>query len=121
MAAVQTIVDGLRAGAATQVELTNYKQDGTPFRNLLSLQPVHDSNGVYRFCIGVLADVATLPPNARQEVRRETGHTHKRTTRRTPHKHATRRNTTQHTTRQVERLRGFDPRCATAAAQAANP
>jgi len=57
---VQSVIDGLRAGAATQVELTNYTADGTPFRNLLSLQPVHDSNGVYRYCIGVLADAATI-------------------------------------------------------------
>ena len=31
---------------------------------------VHDSNGVYRYCIGILADVAALAPNAREEVER---------------------------------------------------
>jgi PAS domain S-box-containing protein len=59
-AAVQTMVDCLRTGQPTQVELTNYKQGGTPFRNLVSLQPVHDSNGVYRYCIGMLSDVGEL-------------------------------------------------------------
>jgi len=47
------LVGAIRAALPVQVELTNYKEDGTSFRNLLSLQPVHDSNGVYRFCIAL--------------------------------------------------------------------
>lgn len=67
-AAVQGLVDSLRTGQPTQVELTNYKQDGTPFRNLVSLQPVHDSNGVYRYCIGILADAEELSDSMRAEI-----------------------------------------------------
>ena len=60
--AVQQLVDALREARPVQVELTNYRNDGAPFRNLLSLRPVHDSNGRYRYCIGILADAATLTP-----------------------------------------------------------
>ncbi|EOD17658.1 hypothetical protein EMIHUDRAFT_75737, partial [Emiliania huxleyi CCMP1516] len=54
--AVRRVVESVRCARQGQVELTNYKADGTAFRNLLSLQPVHDSNGVYRYSIGVLSD-----------------------------------------------------------------
>ena len=54
--AVLQLVEALRAAEPVQLEMTNYKKDGTRFRNLLSLQPVHDSRGTYRYCIGVLAD-----------------------------------------------------------------
>ena len=57
MEAVQQLVEALREAQPVQLELTNYKRSGTPFRNLLSLRPVHDSNGVYRFCIGVQFEV----------------------------------------------------------------
>ena len=39
------------------VRVTNCKADGATFANNLSLHPVHDSNGVYRFCIGVQFEV----------------------------------------------------------------
>ena len=57
---VAEMVDALRNARSAQVELTNYRKDGTRFKNLLSLRPVHDSNGRYRYSIGVLADVETL-------------------------------------------------------------
>lgn len=66
--AVEKMVRKLRSGYPSQVELTNYKQDGTPFRNLLSLQPVHDSDGVYRYCIGMLADTAHLNETTKKEL-----------------------------------------------------
>jgi len=43
----------LRSGKDCFVCLTNYRKDGDTFLNMLSLLPIHDSNGVYRFCIGV--------------------------------------------------------------------
>ena len=45
------------------VRITNYRKDGSSFVNLLSLRPVHDSNGVYRFCIGVQFDATVSPRN----------------------------------------------------------
>ena len=68
--AVQRLVEGMRAAQPVQVELTNYRKDGSAFRNLLSLQPVHDSEGRYRYCIGVLADAQALDPAARDEYER---------------------------------------------------
>ena len=67
--AVQQLVDALREARPVQVELTNYRNDGAPFRNLLSLRPVHDSNGRYRYCIGILADAATLTTKSLDELR----------------------------------------------------
>ena len=39
------------------MKITNYRKSGELFENLLTMRPVHDSNGVYRFCIGVQFEV----------------------------------------------------------------
>jgi len=54
---VVVIQDTLRRGVDCFVRITNYRRDGTNFQNLLSMRPVHDSNGEYRFCIGVQFEV----------------------------------------------------------------
>jgi len=64
-----SLVWAIRHAKPAQVELTNYKEDGTSFRNHLSIRPIHDSNGMYRFCIAMLADVAQL--SAVQRERKE--------------------------------------------------
>jgi hypothetical protein len=51
------IQDTLRRGVDCYVRITNYRKNGETFQNLLSMRPVHDSNGVYRFCIGVQFEV----------------------------------------------------------------
>jgi len=71
--AVHELVEGLRMAQPVQVELTNYRADGTGFRNLLSLQPVHDCDGVYRYCIGVLADASELSASDRKDYQRLCG------------------------------------------------
>ena len=55
---VSALVDALRHGADVTVKLTNYRRSGETFENLVSLRPVHDSNGVYRFVIAVNADMS---------------------------------------------------------------
>jgi PAS domain S-box-containing protein len=55
---VHAIQTALRGEVAAQVKITNYRKSGEAFENLLTLQPVHDSNGGYRFCIGVQFDVS---------------------------------------------------------------
>eukprot|EP00966_Prymnesium_polylepis_P303856 7019730-Prymnesium_polylepis.1 len=45
--AILQLVEALRAAEPVQLEITNYKRDGSKFTNLLSLQPVHDSRGAY--------------------------------------------------------------------------
>ena len=55
---VAVIQDTLRRGVDCHVKITNYRKQGTLFENLLTMRPVHDSNGVYRFCIGVQFEVS---------------------------------------------------------------
>lgn len=62
-ASVATIQDKLRRGVDCFVRITNYRKNGESFENLLSMRPVHDSNGVYRFCIGVQFDATVSPQN----------------------------------------------------------
>ena len=60
---VAVIQDTLRRGADCHVKITNYRKSGDLFENLLTMRPVHDSNGVYRFCIGVQFDATVSPRN----------------------------------------------------------
>jgi len=57
-ASVAVIQDTLRRGVDCHVRITNYRKSGDTFQNLLSMRPVHDSHGVYRFCIGVQFEVS---------------------------------------------------------------
>ena len=59
-AAVQQLVEALRDARPTAVELTNYRRDGSAFRNALVVSPVHDSSGAYRYSLALLADAASL-------------------------------------------------------------
>ena len=54
---VAVIQDTLRRGVDCHVRITNYRKSGEIFQNLLTMRPVHDTNGVYRFCIGVQFEV----------------------------------------------------------------
>merc|ERR1719460_669321 len=56
-ASVAVIQDTLRRGVDCHVRISNYRKNGETFLNLLSMRPVHDSNGVYRYCIGVQFEV----------------------------------------------------------------
>ena len=61
-AAVAAISEAIRAGVDCHVKVTNYRKDGSTFENLLCLRPVHDSNGVFSYCIGLqlaVTDVST--------------------------------------------------------------
>ena len=62
-AAVDAILHSLREGVDRHVKLTNYRRDGTTFQNLLSLVPVFDTHGVYRFVVGLQFEVV---PGAQQ-------------------------------------------------------
>ena len=55
--AVAWMTDCLRRGADCYVRITNYRKSGEPFYNLLVIRPVHDSNDVYRFCIGLQQEI----------------------------------------------------------------
>jgi len=54
---VAVIQDALRSGGACHVRITNYRKSGEKFDNLLSMHGIHDSNKIFRFCIGVQLEV----------------------------------------------------------------
>ncbi|KAJ8600379.1 hypothetical protein CTAYLR_000727 [Chrysophaeum taylorii] len=59
----------LSKGEDCHVLLTNYKKTGTKFKNLLSMRPVFDADGIYRYVIGVqfeVIDDENLPPRLAQ-------------------------------------------------------
>ena len=70
-AAVRQMIVAVRTASPTTVRVTNYRKDGSTFRNMVTIAPVFDTNGVYRFSIGVLSDVerAISDGNALQALR----------------------------------------------------
>lgn len=65
-AAVEEIRAALREERPCHIVLRNYKKDGTPFWNELSLSPIHDADGRLTHFVGVQTDVTR-----RQEAERE--------------------------------------------------
>ncbi|WP_237479544.1 PAS domain-containing protein [Lichenibacterium dinghuense] len=59
--AVDLIRRGLRAREEVAVEILNYRRDGTPFRNALSIAPVFDAAGGLVYFLGFQADVSRRP------------------------------------------------------------
>jgi PAS domain S-box-containing protein len=57
LAAVATLRAAIRAGEACSIELLNYRKDGTPFWNYLSVSPVLDPRGKVTHFVGVQTDV----------------------------------------------------------------
>jgi PAS domain S-box-containing protein len=57
---LSSLIAAVRSGMPFSGQITNAKRGGVVFENNLSLHPVYDSNGLYRFNIGVLADVAIV-------------------------------------------------------------
>ncbi len=55
---VQRIRDGLARAEEFEVTLTNYKADGSPFRNLLVVSPIHDHTGEVSAFFGVQRDIS---------------------------------------------------------------
>jgi PAS domain S-box-containing protein len=59
-ASIEIMRNALRSGAPCLVELVNYRRDGRPFMNRLSLTPVADRRGKTAFFIGLQTDVSEL-------------------------------------------------------------
>ncbi|KAJ1444438.1 hypothetical protein M885DRAFT_627123, partial [Pelagophyceae sp. CCMP2097] len=55
--AIQVIQQTLAKGEDCHVLLTNYRRSGEKFKNLLSMRPVFDADGLYRYVIGVQFEV----------------------------------------------------------------
>lgn len=55
---METIMaQSLSSGKVCRVYVSNKRKDGTPFRNLVWMKPVHSFDGTYRFVIGMQFDV----------------------------------------------------------------
>lgn len=54
--AVAQLLVSIRERRTCTVCLTNYRKDGSRFRNALTLHPIIDSNGVYRYMLGLASD-----------------------------------------------------------------
>ena len=48
----------IEAGEEISIEITNYRADGTPFRNQLSIAPIQDEAGAVVLFLGIQRDVA---------------------------------------------------------------
>lgn len=46
---IAALSKALREAKPVKVALTNYRKDGTKFKNLLAMKPIFDSEGNYRF------------------------------------------------------------------------
>ena len=57
-ASVRKIVNAIRTAKTTTVRITNYKKDGTPFVNALTLHPVHGLASIPVFTIGATVNAA---------------------------------------------------------------
>ena len=57
-AAVAQLHDAIQSGEGTHVILRNYRKDGTPFWNDLTISPVHDAKGTLTHFIGVQNDIS---------------------------------------------------------------
>ena len=56
---VAKVRDAVKAGRSTSVRLLNYRKDGTPFWNLLTVTPVYAADGTLSKFIGVQVDVTS--------------------------------------------------------------
>ena len=68
-AAVDSLRDAIRHGRACTVDILNYRKDGTPFWNHLSITPVRDASGQLTHYVGVQSDV-TARKRAEEELER---------------------------------------------------
>jgi len=54
---VRSMREAIAEGRGCAVEVLNYRKDGTPFWNALSINPVHDAHGRVSHFVGVQSDV----------------------------------------------------------------
>jgi len=71
-AAVKQLHDAIGSGKGAHVLLRNYRKNGTPFWNDLTISPVHDAKGVLSHFIGIQNDISDRIESER-EVQRLSG------------------------------------------------
>ena len=62
---ISTISSALANQQPLKVAITNYRKDGTPFKNLLTMKPIFDLDGTYCYVIGVQFDISSPGSNAK--------------------------------------------------------
>lgn len=60
--ALATLVTAIREHTQTDVSITNVRKDGSAFLNQMSLNPIFDSTGMYRYNIGLLSEAGAEEP-----------------------------------------------------------
>lgn len=58
---MQNLKAAIKEGREITVRLLNYRKDGTPFWNMLTVAPIRDVTGNPRFLVGVQVDVTAQP------------------------------------------------------------
>lgn len=66
---VQILRDALANEKSCNVIVTNYRKNGEPFKNLLTLKPVRDGNDFSRFVIGVQFEVFDYGSELRERLK----------------------------------------------------
>eukprot|EP01041_Mallomonas_annulata_P012725 gene12725-26807_t len=56
---ISFIASGLSNALPVRVVITNFKKDGTPFKNLLAMKPIFDMQGKYCYVVGVQFDASS--------------------------------------------------------------
>ena len=63
-----TLRSAIQAGQSVSVELMNYRKDGTPFLNLLSLKPISTDDGRVTHYVGIQSDITQLHAHRQAEM-----------------------------------------------------
>ncbi|WP_342587195.1 PAS domain-containing protein [Methylobacterium terrae] len=72
-AAVARVREAVVLGEPLQIDLLNYRKDGRPFWNAMTLTPVRDETGTVRSCFAVLSDVTRTRQAERTLAREKDG------------------------------------------------
>lgn len=63
---ISRMTAALKEGRPVKVAITNFRKDGTPFRNLLAMKPIFDSDGGYAFVLGIQFDIGVTDASAKK-------------------------------------------------------
>lgn len=69
--AITKLSQALREKEPCQVQLRNYKKDGTKYENLLSISPIFDNSGKLKCYIGVQYDITNLKQNGQIKAQKD--------------------------------------------------
>jgi PAS domain S-box-containing protein len=63
---IKRMTVALREGKPVKVAITNFRKDGSAFRNLLAMKPIFDSDGEYAFVLGIQFDIGVVDASAKK-------------------------------------------------------